>query len=332
MSKGIAFNRAAQLHPFLKAFERRGGIVGPVLEAAGLEHFDLSDPTTLITGNSLYRAVQDMSDTLDDPFFGARTAEEFVKAGPIFVRESYAASHTVAEFLPLAILELDEQISSIRYSLQIGPEVTVIRGQRQFIPIVPVVQADAAAISLWVTFLRMAVVKDFDPSVLLITAQKVEGIPPDLVPKSSHLKQRWNGISVTFPSEWLRRPLDLGWQIPSNPRGKFRGTSPREAILTFLENICLEKLGDRSFGMEEFARLLSAHPRNVQRTLVGLGTSFQQIRDEARRKKALELMASGESLLNEQIAEALGFSSASIFSRAFKRWTGVSPADFRKNL
>lgn len=69
MSQGIAFNRAAQLHPFLKAFERRGGIVGPVLEAAGLEHFDLSDPTTLITGNSLYRAVQDMSDTLDDPFF-----------------------------------------------------------------------------------------------------------------------------------------------------------------------------------------------------------------------------------------------------------------------
>lgn len=332
MSQGIAFNRAAQLQPFLKAFERRGGIVGPVLEAAGLGHFDLQDPATLITGNSLYRAVQDMSDALNDPFFGARTAEEFVKAGPIFVRESYAVSHTIAEFLPLAILELDEQINNIRYSLQVGPEVTVIRGQRQFIPIVPVVQADAAAISLWVTFLRMAVAKDFDPSVLLITAQKVEGIPPDLVPKSSLLKQRWNGISVTFPSKWLRRPLDLGWQIPSNPRGKFRGTSPREEILTFLEKICLERLSERSFGMEEFARLLSAHPRNLQRTLVGFGTSFQQIRDKARQKKALELMASGKSLLNEQIAEALGFSSASIFSRAFKRWTGVSPADFRNNL
>jgi AraC-like DNA-binding protein len=63
-----------------------------------------------------------------------------------------------------------------------------------------------------------------------------------------------------------------------------------------------------------------------------LGTSFQQIRDEARRKKALELTASSEFLSNEQIAEALGFSSASIFSRAFKRWTGVSPANFRKNL
>jgi AraC-like DNA-binding protein len=210
--------------------------------------------------------------------------------------------------------------------------VTVIRGHRQFIPTVPVVQADAAAISVWVTFLRLVVAKDFDPSVLLVTAQKDEGIPPDLVPKSSRLKQRCNGISVTFPSEWLRRPLDLGWQFPSNPRGDFRGTSPREAILTFLEKICLERLSEKSFGMEEFAQVLSAHPRNLQRTLVRLGTSFEQIRDKARRKKALELVASGEPLLNEQIAEALGFSSASSFSRAFKRWTGVSPADFRKDL
>jgi AraC-like DNA-binding protein len=332
VSQGIAFNRAVQLQPFLKAFERRGKKVGPVLRTAGLDHFDLSDPTTLITGNSLYRAVQDMSDALDDPFFGARTAEEFVKAGPVFVRESYAVSHTVAEFLPLAILELDQQISNIRYSLQIKPDVTIIRGQRGFVPAMPIVQADAAAISLWVTFLHLVVAKDFDPSRLLVTAREIEGIPPDLVPKSSCLKQRWNGISVTFPSEWLRRPLDLGWQIPSNPRGEFRDTSPREAILAFVEKICLERLSEKSFGIEEIARLLGVHPRNLQRTLVGLGTSFQQIRDEARRKKALELMASGEPPLNEQIAEALGFSSASIFSRAFKRWTGVSPGDFRKNM
>jgi AraC-like DNA-binding protein len=331
VSQSIAFNRAAQLQPFLKAFERRGGKAEPVLRSAGLEHFDLSDPTTLITGNSLYRAVQDMSDALDDPFFGARTAEHFVKAGPIFVRESYAVSHTVAEFLPLAILELDQQISNIRYSLQVKPDVSVIRGQRSFIPVAPIVQADAAAISLWVTFLRMAVARDFDPSRLLVTAQEIEGIPPDLVPKSSCLKQRWNGITVTFPSEWLRRPLELGWQIPTNPRGEFRDTSPNGAILAFVEKICLERLSEKPFGIEEFARLLGAHPRNLQRTLIELGTSFQQIRDKTRRKRALELLASGEPQSNEQIAEVLGFSSASAFSRAFKRWTGVSPADFRKN-
>ncbi len=64
ISEGIAFNRALQLRPFLDLFERRGGKTGPVLEAAGLEHFDLSDPATLITGNALYRAVQGTTERL----------------------------------------------------------------------------------------------------------------------------------------------------------------------------------------------------------------------------------------------------------------------------
>lgn len=332
MSDGIAFNRALQLQPFLKVFKRRGGKIGPVLRSAGLEHFDLLDPATLITGNALYRAVQDMADALDDPFFAALAAEKFVKAGPVFVRESYAASHTLAEFLPLAILEIDRQINNIRYSLQVEADLTVIRGKRAFTPEVPLIQADAAVVSIWVTLLRLVVAEKFDPSRLLVTAQESEGIPPDMVPRSSLLKRKWNGVQIAFPSEWLQRPFELGWQIPSIQRGEFQDTSPRKDILAFMEKACLAKIGERSFGIEDFARHLGVHTKNLQRTLGRLGTSFQEIRDKARLKKALELMASGESTLNEEIAEALGFSSAPTFSRAFKRWTGVSPADFRKNL
>lgn len=332
MRERIVFNRVAQLLPFLGAFESRGGNPGPVLRAAGLEHFDLSDPTNLITGNALYRAVQEMSDALGDPFFGARTAEQFVRAGPVFVRDSYAASHTLAEFLPLAIIELHSQINNIRYSLLIEPDVTVIRGQRGFTPVAPIVQADAAAACLWVTLLRMVVAQDFDPSRLLVTAQETTGIPPDLVPRSSCLKRSWNGISVSFPSEWLWRPLDLGWRIPTAPRGDFHAAASRDTILAFLKWVCSEKLADKGFGIEAFARLLGAHPRSLQRTLTRLGTSFQEIRDNARRTKALELIESRETCSNEELAEALGFSGAPSFSRAFKRWRGVTPSEVRRGL
>lgn len=332
MPGGIAFNRALQLQPFLKVFERRGGKIGPVLRAAGLEHFDLTDPTTLITGNALYQAVQEMADALEDPFFAARAAEEFVKAGPVFVRESYAASHTLAEFLPLAILEIGRQINNIRYSLKVDADLTEIRAERTFIPVASTIQADAAVVSIWGTLLRLVVAESFDPSRLLVTAQESAGIPPDLVPLSSFLKRKWNGVQIAFPSAWLRKPLDLNWQIPSIQRGEFQDTPRRDAILTFMEKACLERISERSFGVEDFAKHLGVHPKKLQRTLARLGTSFQEIRDKVRRKKALELMASGECILNEEFAEALGFSNAPSFSRAFKRWTGVSPADFRKNL
>ena len=182
-SEGIVFNRALQLLPFIEAFEGRGGETGPILEAAGLAHFDLADPATLLTGNAMYRAVHEMALALDDPYFAARAAQAFVEAGPVIVRESYAASHTLAEFLPLAILEIDRQINNIRYSLAVNADITLIRGQRTFTPVAPIIQADAIFISTWATFLRLVVAQGFDASRLVVMAREKSGIPPDLVPK-----------------------------------------------------------------------------------------------------------------------------------------------------
>lgn len=331
VSEGIVFNRALQLRPFLDLFEKRGGQAGPVLTAAGLDQIDLTDPTALITGNALYKAVEEMADALDDPYFTARAAEAFVEAGPVFVRESYAVSHTLAEFLPLAILELDRQINNVRYSLQINANVTLIRAERTFVPAAPIVQADAATASLWLTFLRLVTQDDFNTSRITVTAQEDAGIPPDLLPKSSFLKRKWNGVQIGFPSEWLQRPLALNWKIPPTPRGEFRDTFPRDAILTWVEKVCLQRIGERTFDLEELARHLGVHPKSLQRTISGLGTSFQEIRDKVRREKAMEILTANKQASNEEIADALGFASAASFSRAFKRWTGSSPSDFRQS-
>jgi AraC-like DNA-binding protein len=286
----------------------------------------------MITGNALYTAVQEMADALDDRYFAARAAEEFVKTGPIQVRESFAASHTLAEFLPFAVLEIDRQINNIRYSLQINAQLTLIRAERSFTPVGPVIQADAAVVSIWVTLLRLVVAEEFDPSRVSVTAQENAGIPPDLVPRSSFFKRKWNGVQIGFPSEWLKRPLDLHKEIPYIERGELQGISPREAVLKWMEQACLEGVGESSFGMNDLAHRLDVHPKSLQRTLARLGTSFREIRDEARRQKALEILGKDTSVLNEEIAELLGFSSNASFTRAFKRWTGVTPTKFRQNL
>ncbi|MDJ0927303.1 MAG: helix-turn-helix transcriptional regulator [Gammaproteobacteria bacterium] len=56
--------------------------------------------------------------------------------------------------------------------------------------------------------------------------------------------------------------------------------------------------------------------------------SFQQLRDETRRQLAQEYIREQELSLS-QIAYMLGFSDQSNFSRAFKRWTGMAPKEYR---
>jgi AraC-like DNA-binding protein len=54
------------------------------------------------------------------------------------------------------------------------------------------------------------------------------------------------------------------------------------------------------------------------------GSSYQQIKDDIRRDTAIHLLARGDTVI-EDIAMQVGFSEATSFFRAFKRWTGVTP-------
>jgi AraC-like DNA-binding protein len=58
------------------------------------------------------------------------------------------------------------------------------------------------------------------------------------------------------------------------------------------------------------------------------GTSYFELLDAARKERALLLLRDAELTL-EQVAERVGYSELSNFTRAFKRWTGTTPKRFR---
>lgn len=71
------------------------------------------------------------------------------------------------------------------------------------------------------------------------------------------------------------------------------------------------------------AEAMGMHPRVLQRRLAKIGTSFEVVLDNVRRDMSLQLSASG--LQVSQIAEMLGYSEQSSYSRACRRWYGKSP-------
>ena len=89
-----------------------------------------------------------------------------------------------------------------------------------------------------------------------------------------------------------------------------------------------DKLALGSPTQADIASTLGMSLRNLQRKLSEQGTSFKDILEQTRRKLALEYIEQRHLTLGE-IAYLVGFSSAANFNRAFKRWTGVSPGEFR---
>jgi AraC-like DNA-binding protein len=76
------------------------------------------------------------------------------------------------------------------------------------------------------------------------------------------------------------------------------------------------------------AKVLEVSDRSLRRQLREQGISFRGLLDELRMQIALKYLRTTK-LANEDIALALGFSDATNFRRAFRRWTNKSPSEIR---
>ena len=111
--------------------------------------------------------------------------------------------------------------------------------------------------------------------------------------------------------------------------------------LRTLADQLLEQLGSQSlsvsvrdllrqnprWGKEKVAEQLAMSGRHLIRKLSEEGTSFKLLRDALLQGMAEQALKEGLKLFD--IAEKLGFSDESAFAKAFKRWAGMTPAQFR---
>lgn len=81
---------------------------------------------------------------------------------------------------------------------------------------------------------------------------------------------------------------------------------------------------------EDMAARLGLSVRTLHRRLAAQGQPYQDIVDDVRRSLASEFLIN-TSLTVEEIAGRVGFSEASNFRKAFRKWTGCTPALYREN-
>jgi AraC-like DNA-binding protein len=79
------------------------------------------------------------------------------------------------------------------------------------------------------------------------------------------------------------------------------------------------------------AQRLMMSVRNLQRSLQAEGTSYQQLLDDTRKDLAIRHLRQPHTSIHD-VAFLLGFSEPSAFHRAFKRWTGQTPRDYRSSM
>jgi AraC-like DNA-binding protein len=102
----------------------------------------------------------------------------------------------------------------------------------------------------------------------------------------------------------------------------------RDAVGANVTALLVELLPAGPVSEDEMARRLFLSKRSLQRRLAEEETSFRQILDSTRHDLALRYLGNSHLTINE-IGYLLGFSDPSNFTRAFRRWEGLSPSRYR---
>lgn len=96
-----------------------------------------------------------------------------------------------------------------------------------------------------------------------------------------------------------------------------------------VERLLMARLHTGDASMDEIAAELALSRQTLFRRLKAEGVTFEKVLDELRCRMALDYLSARKVSVNET-AYLVGFSDPAAFSRAFKRWTGVSPSAMRQ--
>lgn len=129
--------------------------------------------------------------------------------------------------------------------------------------------------------------------------------------------------------------LDLPLRQPDSTTARADALSERALapgrVAPWRQRVCalLQSTTGMAPSLDEAARHLGVSARTLKRRLAASGTSYSELSEQSGRARAQEQLLHDETKSIEAIAEQLGYADAPSFIRAFRRWTGMTPARFR---
>jgi len=140
-------------------------------------------------------------------------------------------------------------------------------------------------------------------------------------------------MGFSFEARWLDLPVV---QNPQTLR-EFLARAPVDLLIKYrdsssiterIRRLLRRQLSDELPSLEAVGRSLAITPQTLRRRLREEGQGFQALKDDLRRDAAIEYLGRADLSLVD-ISARLGFSEPSTFHRAFKKWTGVAPGEYR---
>jgi len=129
----------------------------------------------------------------------------------------------------------------------------------------------------------------------------------------------------------VQTPLSLSKFLKGSLLELMDGDIKNASMNAQIRSIISKEFGNNFPDFTVICQKLNMTPQTLRRRLKEESTSYQEIKDSIRKDASIYYLSKQELTIDE-IAMLMGFSEASSFHRAFKKWTNKTPSSFRQSL
>lgn len=320
---------AGNLRVLISAARKAGVDVADLLSEDMLAELD--EPDGRVSRQVINQLWEEIPARLGNPAFGLEAAEA-LPAG-VFGAMDYAAHHApdargaICRFVRYC--RLIHETAHV-YFVEDGQEARLgyaVPGQAS------PRHANEFVVSAWVFALRRMTGRGFSPDRVRFSHAK----PSDVSPHRRVFRvdpvfgQEVN--EITLDQSLLASPVvgsdpSLGLLLDRYAEGLLARLPADGTFVSRARQLLAEGMTDGDPTVEMLARRMGMSPRSLQRRLQDGGTSFQELLDSLRKDLALRYLENPAISIGEATF-LLGYSEPSAFHRAFRRWTGTTPKEYR---
>ncbi|WP_428310107.1 AraC family transcriptional regulator ligand-binding domain-containing protein [Hydrocarboniphaga sp.] len=327
--------RTANFSGFSDLVRSLGADPREILERHGVDPRVIRDPDSYINCKSLVDVLEYCSTRFNDPLFGLRLAQHqdvdlfgsvtaLCRAAPTF-RDAITSfiDYIPVVHSPVTLMELVEGRDTAELRWCVRSDL----GSNN--------QANYQAALLDVNFMRAIGGRAFRASYVNLA---VDTRQKDIAEIESRLGCRFNAkastSAIAFPIEMLNQSVATSNRMLYRLLGGYLGqvkAASRKTVVERVEDYVRGSLPSGNCSIEHGAKKLGTSVRTLQANLSDCGLKFSDILERQRVDLAKAYLERGQLSLDD-VAASLGYSEQSSFGRAFKRWTGVTPQQFRRDL
>lgn len=317
------------------AAQQLGAAEPQLLARAGIAALPV-DPLARLPLDVVVRLWRAGAELTDNPSFGLRMGQAIQPTSFNVVAYTLVSSNSLRE--AIGHLQRFQRLVSDGARIQLIEQDAFawlvyhpVEDNLPFSPLqVEAVLASTVALGRWIMgagFAPQRVCMAHAATSPLSVYQEVLGCTPEFGSTFSGVGLPLQQLDALLPA---RNP-DLCRLHESLARQQLASLKNSASVASRVTAVLQQLLAQGMASKEHVASLMGMSPRSLQQHLADEGSSFVMLQDEVRHKLALQYLADPMLSLG-QIAVLLNFSDASAFYRAFRRWTGHVPGEYRRGI